>query len=41
MHIHEPIIGVILMALFLGPLISLVGKKLNLQPSEGSNRHKA
>ena len=36
-----PIVGIILMALFLGPLISLVGKKLTPLLSEGSNRHKA
>ena len=36
-----PIVGIILMALFLGPLITLVGKKLMPQLSGASNRRKA
>ena len=36
-----PIVGIILMALFLGPLITLVGKKLKPLLSGESNRRKA
>ena len=36
-----PIVGIILMALFLGPLITLVGKKLMPLLSGASNRRKA